>query len=131
MLRRNRAFIAMGLLYALAGGLLGILWLAAPEFLGPGAPRLHGHLMLLGFVAMTIYGVGLHVLPRFSGRVLFSERLADVQFVLANVGLWIMSYGWLSFDHNVILMGGAVAWLGIALFALNVMLTVRLTGPRG
>jgi hypothetical protein len=121
----------MGLFYALAGGLLGILWLAAPQFLGPGAARLHGHLMLLGFVAMTIYGVGLHVLPRFSGRVLFSERLADVQFVLANVGLWIMSYGWLSFDHNVILAGAALVWIGIALFALNVLLTDRLTGPRG
>jgi hypothetical protein len=131
MLRRNRIFIALGLLYGLIGGLLGIVWLAVPEYLGPGVPRLHGHLMLLGFVAMTIYGVGLHVLPRFSGHVLFSERLADGQFVFANIGLWVMSYGWLIFNEAVILVGGALAWAGIVAFAVNVMLTVRLTGPRG
>ena len=90
MLPRNRWFIAAALAYALAGGLVGLLWLAFPSALSPLALRAHAHLMLVGFVGMMIFGVGLHVLPRFTGRTLFSERRADAQFVLANVGLLAM-----------------------------------------
>lgn len=131
MLRRNRSFIAAGLLYALLGGLIGLIWLAAPDWL-PGNPlRLHGHLMLVGFVGMTIFGVGLHVLPRFTGRTLFSERLADGQFVLVNAGLLAMAAGWLVPAATLVTAGGAILWLGLALFAVNAIMTVRPWGRRG
>ena len=42
---------------------------------------------------MMIYGVGLHVLPRFSGFPLYSERVATWQFYVANAGLWLMVLG--------------------------------------
>jgi cbb3-type cytochrome oxidase subunit 1 len=131
MLPRNRWFIAAALLYALAGGLIGILWLAAPGVVPGDVLRLHAHLMLVGFVGMMIFGVGLHVLPRFTGRALFSERLADAQFALVNLGLIAMASGWLGGARTVVASGGALLWLGFALFALNVILTVRPWGRRG
>jgi cbb3-type cytochrome oxidase subunit 1 len=131
MLPRNRWFIAAALAYALAGGLLGLVWLAFPQSLPPLAPRAHAHLMLVGFVGMMIFGVGLHVLPRFTGRTLFSERLADAQFALVNGGLLAMVAGWLSSANAVVRSGGALLWLGLALFAINIVATVRPWGRRG
>ena len=125
MLPRNRWFIAAALAYALLGGLLGLTWLAFPAALPAYALRAHAHLMLLGFVGMMIFGIGLHVLPRFTGRPLFSERLADAQFVLVNVGLATMVTGWLAGTRLVTTAGGALLWLGLVLFALNVVVTVR------
>ena len=131
MLPRNRWFIAAALAYALAGGLLGLAWLAFPQSLPPLAPRAHAHLMLVGFVGMMIFGVGLHVLPRFTGRTLFSERLADAQFALVNGGLLAMVAGWLSSANAVVRSGGALLWLGLALFAINIVATERPWGRRG
>lgn len=130
MLKRNRWFITLALVYALLAGLVGIGRIEAPLLLPGDVARLHGHLMLLGFVAMMIYGVGLHVLPRFAGRVLFSERMADAQFVFANLGLWAMAYGWLAGDDLALGLGAGASWLAMALFAVNIGLTVRLFGPR-
>jgi cbb3-type cytochrome oxidase subunit 1 len=130
MLKRNRWFITLALVYALLAGLIGVLRLAAPGWLAGDVPRIHGHLMLLGFIAMMIYGIGLHVLPRFAGRPLYSERLADVQFMLANLGLWGMLYGWLAGAQVALTVGAGLTWLGMALFTVNIALTVRLFGPR-
>ena len=131
MHKRNRWFIALSLAYALIGGLIGILWLIDPGLIPGNIPRLHGHVMLLGFIAMMIYGVALHVLPRFSGRPLFSERLANWQLYVANLGLWIMAAGWLVLNNHVVGIGGALSWIAIAMFSANIMLTVRHYGPKG
>ena len=131
MLLRNRLFVAAAIAYALLGGLMGIAWLASPALFPGQALRAHAHLMLVGFVGMMIFGVGLHVLPRFTGRALFSERMADVQFVAANAGLVAMVFGWLAAAHSVVTAGGGLLWLGFALFAVNVVMTVRPWGRRG
>ncbi|MHB8455232.1 MAG: hypothetical protein ACYDDO_11195 [Acidiferrobacterales bacterium] len=129
MHKRNRLFVALSLVYALIGGLIGIVWLYDPGLLPGDVPRLHGHIMLLGFVAMMIYGVGLHVLPRFSGNPLFSERLANWQLYVSNAGLWLMAAGWLMTRNVLVFAGGAVSWAGIGMFALNIVLSVKVYGP--
>jgi hypothetical protein len=131
MLPRNRWFIAAALAYALLGGLLGLAWLADPGALPALALRAHAHLMLVGFIGMMIFGVALHVLPRFTGRALFSERIADAQFWLANGGLLAMVLGWLFSLPSASSAGGAALWLAFALFALNVAATVRPWARRG
>lgn len=131
MLPRNRWFIAAALLYALLGGLVGLAWLAFPGALAPLALRAHAHLMLVGFVGMMVFGIGLHVLPRFTGRNLYSERMADAQFVLVNVGLLAMAAGWLGDSPGAVRSGGAVLWAGFLLFAVNVIATVRPWARRG
>lgn len=125
MLPRNRWFIAAALAYALLGGLLGLAQLAFPAALPPYALRAHAHLMLLGFVGMMIFGIGLHVLPRFTGHTLFSERMADAQFVLVNVGLPAMTLGWLVGMPTATTLGGVLLWMGLLLFTVNVIATVR------
>ena len=125
MLPRNRWFITAALAYALLGGLLGLAWLAVPSAMPAYGLRAHAHLMLLGFVGMMIFGIGLHVLPRFTGRALFSERLADAQFALVNLGLPAMVIGWLAGARVAVNAGGALSWAGLVLFAVNVVATVR------
>ena len=125
MLPRNRWFVAAALVYALLGGLLGLAWLASPGLVPGLALRAHAHLMLVGFVGMMIFGIGLHVLPRFTGRSLYSERLADVHFALANFGLLAMVGGWLGSFAVVATAGGVLLWAGFAAFAANVIGTVR------
>ena len=131
MLPRNRWFVAASLAYALLGGLVGLAWLAYPGVLPTAALRAHAHLMLAGFVGMMVFGIGLHVLPRFTGRVLFSERVADAQFVLVNLGLISMVSGWLAGIHIATAAGGALLWTGFVLFAVNVVGTVRPWARRG
>ena len=125
VLPRNRWFVAASLLYALLGGLLGLTWLASPGLVPGLALRAHAHLMLVGFVGMMIFGIGLHVLPRFTGRALYSERLADAQFALANLGLLALLAGWLGGVPVAATTGGLLLWLGFVAFAVNVIGTVR------
>lgn len=131
MHKRNRLFITLSLIYALLGGLIAIVWLIHPGWIPGNIAMLHAHIMLLGFIAMMIYGVAFHVLPRFSGRALYSERLATLQLYLVNLGLWLMAAGWLSLHNALITLGGTFSWAGIALFTYNIMRTVRHYGPKG
>jgi cbb3-type cytochrome oxidase subunit 1 len=129
MRRRNRLYVTIGLLYGLLGGLLMIVHLADPTLV-PGDPaKIHAHMMLLGFVLMTIYGVGLHVLPRFGGYPMRSERIATVQFWLANAGLPLMIAGWLVYADWLVALGGALTVAAMALFGINMIATVRLRSP--
>ena len=129
MHRRNRLYVAIGLVYGLLGGLLMLLRLVDPQLLPGNVLRIHGHMMLLGFVLMTIYGVGLHVIPRFGGYPLRSERVATIQFWLANAGLPLMVAGWLGYDNRLVALGGAFTVAAMALFGINMLLTVRWRSP--
>lgn len=131
MLPRNRWFVACALAYALLGGALGLAWLAAPDALPALAPRAHAHLMLVGFVGMMVFGIGLHILPRFTGHPLFSERMADVQFAFANIGLLLMVAGWLAGMRALATTGGALVWAAFLMFAINAVATVRPWARRG
>ena len=129
MHKRNRLYVTIGLIYGLLGGLLMIVRLIEPTLLPGNLPRVHGHMMLLGFVLMTIYGVGLHVLPRFGDYPLRSERIATIQFWLANAGLPLMVAGWLVYADWLVALGGVLTVTAMALFDINMILTVRLRSP--
>lgn len=126
MHKRNRLYVTIGLVYGLLGGLLMIVRLLDPTLVAGNVPRMHGHMMLLGFVLMTVYGVALHVLPRFGGYPLRSERVASIQFWLANAGLPLMIAGWLVDSNPLVALGGALTVAAMALFGINMVLTVRL-----
>lgn len=126
---RNRLFVALALVYGLAGGLLALARLAAPQLVPGDVLRAHAHLMLLGLVLMSIYGIGLHVLPRFGGYALRSERLAWVHFWLANTGLPLMVAGWLATQHWLVTLGGALSVAAMLAFGVNVVFTVRFAPP--
>ncbi len=130
MHKRNRLFVSISLTYGLLGGVIGILRLLDPSLIPGNVPRLHGHIMLLGLALMMIYGIALHVLPRFGGFPLYSEKMADWQLYLANLGLPLMIIGWLSFSDHWVIFGGILSYGGIVLFGLNMILTVRQRGKQ-
>jgi hypothetical protein len=130
MHKRNRIFVSVALFYGLLGGLIGIARLLDPNLIPGNVPRLHGHIMLLGFILMMVYGIALHVLPRFGGFPLYSDTMADWQLYLANAGLPLMMAGWLTWRDSLVVAGGALSYGAIVLFGLNMALTVRTRGPR-
>ncbi len=89
-----KAFVKASLIYFGIGTILGLLMVFVP-----GArftlTRVHVHLLLLGFMAMMIYGVGYHILPRFMGRPVYSHRLGNIQAWVANITLVGLSTSWM------------------------------------
>ncbi|VAX24217.1 hypothetical protein MNBD_NITROSPINAE02-96 [hydrothermal vent metagenome] len=81
-----RNFIKASLIYMGLGVLMGLA-MAFTDLTLAGMRFIHVHLMLLGFMAMMIYGVAYHIMPRFNAKPLPFDRLVGLQFWLANVGL--------------------------------------------
>ena len=80
-----RNFIIVSIVYLGAASVLGVCMLWNESLLS--LKFVHSHLNLLGWVSMMIYGVGYHVLPRFSGRPLKYPKMGELQFWTANIGL--------------------------------------------
>jgi cbb3-type cytochrome oxidase subunit 1 len=84
--RYVRNFIAASIFYLAVASLMGIAMLIYPDT--SGVLRFpHSHLMLIGWVTMMIYGVGYHILPRFAGKLLKNQKIGELHFWLANIGL--------------------------------------------
>ncbi len=129
MSKTSLGFIFSGLIYLVIGVTLGVIFLIVPET--RALRPVHTHLNLVGFVVFLIFGIGYHILPRFRGNPLFSERLAWWQFWLANVGLVglviFMGIGvYTSFNGLVIMqvIFGSILVLSIYLFVYNMMKTL-------
>jgi len=125
-------FIRLSILYFLTGSLLGLAFIVRPEMADPYHIAMHVHLNLLGWMSMMIFGVGYHILPRFSGVPLYSRPLSIVQFWTANIGLVGMTAGWGMMAHGhggrkILAASGAVMFVSICLFVYNLLKTVK--GP--
>ena len=68
---------------------------AIDRAIGAQLRPLHAELNLWGWVTLLIYGFAYHMLPRFTGRPLRSQRLADAQSWLAIGGVALAALGWL------------------------------------
>lgn len=98
----------------------------------------HLHMNLLGFVAMMIFGVALHVMPRFTGHPLHSRRLAVAQWWLANGGLALFVGGFMLRPHAafgtparaLLATGGALSAAAAYAFIYNVWRTIDGKGLR-
>ncbi len=98
----------------------------------------HVHFLLLGFIAMMIYSVTYHVLPRFSGFNLYSATLVTIQFYFANAGLLGMTAIWIIYKDAP--TGALSAWLlsffsileflSIAIFVFNNIMTLSGKGGK-
>jgi len=97
----------------------------------------HLHMNLLGFVAMMIFGVALHVMPRFTGHPLYSRRLAVVQWWLANGGLAMFVAGFVLRPHVALGMpvrillaaGGTMSAASAYAFIYNLWRTIDGKAP--
>ena len=83
--RFARNFIVFSIIYLTLASLLGVAMLWYPSLMA--LKFVHSHLNMLGWVSMMIYGVGYHILPRFSGKPLRYPKVGEIQFWTANIGL--------------------------------------------
>ena len=110
-------------------------------------PVMHSHLALYASFGITVMGVMFYVVPRITGKKLYSKKLMDVTwwvtllgFVLFMAGMMlaglVANAGW--FTHMTIVqvlptlapyfilraMGGGIVVVSAFLFAINIILTI-------
>lgn len=126
-----RAFVQASLLWLAAGVTVGTAMAVHPPWTVYRA--VHMHMTLLGFVTMMIYGVAYHVIPRFAGRALWSKRLPAAHVWCSNIGLALMSVGFVlrvsaGIDQRVativLASGGTLSAAGAYMFAYTLWRTI-------
>lgn len=127
-----RLFLKAALVYLGLGIIMGV-WLGFVPDAIIYRPA-HVHLNLLGFTSMVIFGVAYHVIPRFTGHPLHSHRLAAVHWWASNVGLVLLTLGfiflpWQPMARPLVEAGAVAAALGAFLFIYNLWRTLDGTGP--
>ena len=75
------------------------------------------HAFGLGFAALMIFGLGEHLLPRFTGTPILGGWLAWVQFGAVHAGVALLIAGFAADHRTLQVAGGALAWGALALFA--------------
>ena len=124
-----RNFIIVSIIYLGLSSILGIAMLWNQSLMS--LKFVHSHLNLLGWVSMMIYGVGYHVLPRFSGRPLKYPKMGELQFWTANVGLIGMLFFYTvniytpaPIYNTMSVACGVIEVFSIALFFYNMLATL-------
>ncbi len=124
-----KGFIIMSIVYLGLASFLGIIMLWNQNALA--LKFVHSHLNMLGWVSMMIYGVGYHILPRFMGRPLYSNKIGEAQFYLANISLvgMLVFYTLNVYDPGssyrlLMALFGAVQAVTIILFFYNMLMTL-------
>ncbi len=127
--RFARWFIIMSIFYLGVAAVIGIAMLGSEKAMP--LKFVHSHLNLLGWVSMMIYGVGYHILPRFMGRPLYSQKLGDLQFWLANIGLVTMLLFYTLNIYSpatgyvaITVVAGVLELVSIFLFFYNMLMTL-------
>ena len=123
-----RAFVKSSVAWLALGAAVGVAMAAHPAWTiyRPA----HAHMNLLGFVAMMIFGVAYHVIPRFSGHPLHSRALAGAHWWLANVGLALFASGFALVPHlgrpalALVALGGVASAAGGYCFIYNLWRTI-------
>src|SRR5512134_699409 len=124
-----RRFIIMSIVYLGVAAVVGIAMLGSEKAMA--LKFVHSHLNMLGWVSMMIYGVGYHILPRFMGRPLYSAKLGETQFYLANIGLIGMLlfytlnvYSPSGLSRSLTVVSGIIEAVSIFLFFYNMLMTL-------
>jgi cbb3-type cytochrome oxidase subunit 1 len=122
-------FIIVSIIYLGVSSILGVCMLWDQSLIS--LKFVHSHLNLLGWVSMMIYGVGYHVLPRFSGKPLKYPKMGELQFWTANFGLigmllfYTMNiYAPAPGYHIGTIFFGGLEVFSIALFFYNMLATL-------
>jgi cbb3-type cytochrome oxidase subunit 1 len=125
-----RAFLKASVTWLAIGVTLGVAMIVAPSWIVYRPAHLH--INLLGFVAMMIFGVGYHVIPRFSGAALYNRRLAKAHWWMSNIGLALLATGFFlrpmalpaPIAAAMLAAGGMLSALGAYAFVYNVWRTI-------
>jgi len=114
-----RNFIIVSIVYLGLSSILGIAMLWKQSLMS--LKFVHSHLNMLGWVSMMIYGVGYHVLPRFSGRPLKYPGMGELQFWTANIGLvgMLLFYSLNIYTPNPAYNIASIAFGGLEVFSIT------------
>lgn len=124
-----KAFVKASLIYLGIGTLMGEWMVLSPD-IRFAFTRVHVHILLLGFMAMMIYGVGYHILPRFMGRPVYSHRLGNLQVWAANITLVGLSLSWIvetshgGIWHALAVLFGMGQVVSVFLFIINLWMSM-------
>ncbi|WP_205617356.1 thioredoxin family protein [Pelomicrobium methylotrophicum] len=111
----NRAFVVSSMGYLM---LSGLVLLVQGTLLGEGMTRpAVVHLFGAGVVLMLIYGLGAHMLPRFTGNPIRGGVLAWLQLASAHVGVLGQVGGFYAGARAWAEVGSVALFLSLALFA--------------
>lgn len=115
----DRRFVATAMIYLMVSG----IWIAWHGGIGvDGANRgIVLHLFGAGFVQSLIYGLGAHMLPRFTGMPVVSGMPAKVQFAGHHSGLLLFTTGVFMHMSWLAIAGGLLLWLSMAIFAWRIL----------
>ena len=128
-------FLLAAVIYFVVSAVLGLAmimswtggqWCGLDYYLIPS----HAHLMLLGWVSMTMYGMMYRVVPAFFGRRLYSEWLAWTHLVIANIATVGMAlfFGLHRWQEGrwvwALAASGSLQFFGILVFAFNMIASV-------
>ncbi|RYJ08190.1 hypothetical protein ELS19_16620 [Halogeometricum borinquense] len=117
----------VGLAFLLGGGLVGLL---APFGALPGQAMLvHLHLLLAGWVCITIMGAMTQFVPVWSGTTLHSERLSALQLWLVTAGLFGFATSLLLGLYELLPVFGGTMLAGFWMFVYNVGRTLLGSRP--
>lgn len=119
------AVLSAILYFVVAGGFLAAQGTLLAD--GPARPAAL-HLFTLGFLAFLIYGLGEHMLPRFTGDPIRLGRLAWAQLGVAHLGVWLFAGGFWLHAPNAALAGMALAWTALLVFTVRLWPVLWPTG---
>ena len=124
----GKNFIRMSVIYFAIAAVIGVHFMFS-KVNYTQLFQAHVHLMMLGWMAMMIYGVGYHILPRFNGNPVAFPTLAIIHFWVANIALvgfvstlGSSRYGCTKVPGRVFAVMNAV---GIIMFATNILFSIR------
>ncbi len=122
-----KLFIKASVFYLVLGTLMGVL-MGAQLITSGGFRFVHIHVNLIGFMAMFIFGVAYHILPRFNGRPVRYPDWIPVQFYLMNIGLvglltfYLLGGFWEAGVKSILLgLFSVVTGVSIIMFAINIV----------
>ena len=114
----NRLFIMASVVYLLMGG-LGLAIQGTLLSDGPTRP-VALHLVTVGFMLMLAYGLGAHMLPRFTNHPIRNGVWPWWQMGLVHGGLLAYVVGFLFARHALIMAGGVAIWASLWLFVWRI-----------
>ena len=119
-------FLQIAVVYLFVGAVLGLIMGITQQFtLAP----VHAHLLLLGWASLALAGIVYHLYPAAA-----ATRLARIHFWLHNLGLpvFMLGLGMLLMGSEsagpVVGIAASVVLVGLALFAVNVLMQVKPAG---
>ncbi|WP_217900339.1 cbb3-type cytochrome c oxidase subunit I [Halorubrum sp. Ea8] len=120
----------VALAFLAAGGALALTRVVGIEGAGAGLGRIAAaHLLLVGWVCLTVLGAMTQFVPVWSGVELHSDRLATLQLVAVAVGVSGFAGGlWIGRPADAALFAGLIL-LGFAAFVYNLARTLWRARP--